>query len=220
MISTPLVQLLIRCRSSLPAVRERALGELDALDPAAMSVEDCAALIAVVPDLESAAARRLLEFLHFDLGSVDSVAIERVHAKLPAELSHLVVGILARQHRPEAWLSLRRVMHRELARSDRCPPLPDVLEPLGGLCDEPTFALDALIEAIDDPMWTVHAAQCIITWHQRSLLCERDVARVRETIPVLEALIEDAKTDALPGSNADHEAIDRLFPERPILTGP
>ncbi len=190
MVSSSLLQLLLRCRSPFEPTRRRALEELGALDPDQMSLADIGALVTFVPELIDRggpdAGRLTLSLLQRDLGGLAATRFERIYPYLPPELGPLVVGALARQRRPESWLALRRVLHLELTQPQHSAPDPDMLEPLGEVCHEPTFALESILEAIDDPLWTAQAVRVLVSWREKGLLSEPDLARCKERVPVLD----------------------------------
>ncbi len=193
MATSSILRLLLRCRSPFEATRARALDEVRALDPDRMSLADLGALVTFIPDLIDTggveAGRAALVLLQCDLGGLSAARFERIYPYLPAELGPLVVGALARQRRPESWLALRRVLHLELSQPHHNAPDAELLQPLGEVCHEPTFALDALLEALDDPLWTSQAVRVLVAWNERGLLSVRDAARCREKVPVLGDLL-------------------------------
>ncbi|MEZ5226117.1 MAG: hypothetical protein R2710_05425 [Acidimicrobiales bacterium] len=96
------------------------------------------------------------------------------------------------------------MLHLELSQPQHAAPPHDVLEPLSEICNEPTFVLDALLEALDDPLWTAQSVQVLLGWNERGLLSDRDVARCKAKVPVLEALVAAAPDGTRPGGPA-HE---------------
>ncbi len=192
MVSSSLLRLLLRCRSPFAEVRRSALEELGAIDVDAMSLADLGALVTFIPDLIETcgpdAGRLVLCVLQCDLGGLSSARFERIYPYVPSELGPLIVGVLARQRRPESWLALRRVLHLELIQPQHCTPEPNMIEPLGEVCHEPTFALESILEAVDDPLWTTQAVGVLITWCERGLLSDPDLARCRQRVPVLDEL--------------------------------
>ncbi len=195
MVTSSLLRLLLRTRSSVVDVRRRAIDELAALDPDVMSLADLGALVTFIPDLidkesgDVEGARLALQLMQRDLGGLQPSRFERIYPYLPSELGPLVIGALARQRRPESWLGLRRVLHLELSQPEHEAPDVDTLGPLGEICHEPTFVIDAILEAIDDPLWTTQALHVIAAWTDAGVLSGRDIERCREKMPMLEELL-------------------------------
>ncbi len=193
MATSPTLRLILRCRSSILDVRRRAVDELVALDPDRLSLSDIGAIVTSIPDLivdgDIEPARRVLMMLRRDLGGLEPARFERIYPYLPADLGPLVIGALARQLRPEAWLALGRVLHLELSQPEHAVPAEDTLSPLGEICHEPTFVIDAILEAVIDPQWTAQAVHVLVDWHERDLVGERDLARFREAVLVFDELM-------------------------------